>query len=70
MSGITGNTLRSAAKFVDECGERAEIHTVTLVTNGAHGGVDLVVKGTAPDVRGEPWGEPWGEVEYERKWPL
>lgn len=44
--GITPNDLRRAALYVEECAGYADIHTVTLITNGQHGGIDVRIDGT------------------------
>lgn len=46
---ITADTLRQAALYVDECAQVAEIHTVTITVNGAHGGADVTIDGTVED---------------------
>lgn len=43
---LNGRAMEIAAKYVDLCGEYAEIHTVTLVTNGQHGGIDIKIDGS------------------------
>jgi hypothetical protein len=60
MIAINGSTLNVAAAYVDECAQVAEIHTVTLITNGAVGGVDVKIEGTTPKGDGPT------EADYER----
>lgn len=66
MNGIDAHVLHDAAKYVDECAQVAEIHTVTITLNGAHGGADVIIQGTVDDVRGGGW----GDVEYVRTYQV
>lgn len=69
---LNSRGLEIAGKYVDECAQYAEIHTVTLTANGQHGGVDLKIEGStaAGDdylrvyVLGDP--EPWTATSADR----
>lgn len=72
---ITGRTLQDAAQFVDECAEHCpDLHTVTLVINGQHGGVDVKVEGfidvNEVDDEAELDSDTYGFVPYERKFEV
>ena len=45
MNGINYSAMLAAADFVAEHAESTEIHTVTVILNGAHGGADVRIQG-------------------------
>lgn len=45
MDTIDGQAMHDAAKYVAECGQYADIHTVTVTLNGATGGTTVTVQG-------------------------
>ena len=56
---------RALSAYVEECAKHANIHTVTVTLNG-HGGADVTIQGSVPDVRGGSW----GDVEYVRTYEV
>jgi ribosomal protein S11 len=63
MNSINYTAMLAAADFVAEHAESTEIHTVTVILNGAHGGADVRIQGIVDDVRGGTW----SDVEYVRQ---
>lgn len=49
MMEMTGRTLRDAADLVDDCAAEAELHTVTLLLDGASGGAILTIQGSVEE---------------------
>jgi hypothetical protein len=65
MNTIDGNTMQMAATEVNllQCSDPGlTIDTVIIELNGAHGGADVTIRGTTPDVRGSGW----NDVQYVR----
>lgn len=63
LYGITKHTVAAAMDEVEEAlmrrPEGTEIHTVTIITNGQHGGSDVIIEG----VNGGPgpWRDEYGK---------
>ena len=49
MDSLDGQAMHDAAKYVAECGQYADIHTVTVTLNGATGGTTVTIQGFAKD---------------------